>query len=324
MEPILFIPDYKERVWGGQKLKTVYGKNIPYEHTGESWEIACHDNGQSVAANGPFKGMTLKDILLKEGPAVIGHTFTENDKFPLLIKIIDAKSDLSVQVHPDDVYAALNEQGELGKSEAWVILEADPGAQLVIGLNEGISKADFEQALNDNKLESVLNQLEVAPGDVINIPAGLVHAIGTGILLAEVQQNSDTTYRVYDWNRVGLDGKSRELHIDKSLETIDFEGIHSTTTTPALATKAEGYTLNHYIKNVYFSLETIKVDSSYTADRVGAFEIFIVLEGGGLLKGDFEPIAVKKGDSLMVPNGLSGYMFDGGMTLLKTYVPTED
>ncbi len=322
MGPILFIPDYKERVWGGQKLKTVFGKDIPYEYTGESWEIACHDNGQSVAANGPFKGMTLQDILLQDGPAVIGKTFLEGDKFPLLIKLIDAKSDLSVQVHPDDAYAAANENGELGKSEAWVIIEADPGARVVAGLKEGTTKAGFKKALVDNNLESVLNQLEVKPGDVISIPAGLLHAIGTGIVLAEVQQNADTTYRVYDWQRVGLDGKSRELHIEKSLETIDFAGVHSTETAPAVVTKEDGTTHNLYVENDYFSLEIIEVEKWFERDRVAAFEIYIVLEGEGLVKGDFESIAVKKGDSLIIPNSVSRYMFDGTMTLLKTYVPS--
>ena len=222
MEPIIFAPDYKERVWGGEKLKTVYGKEIPFEHTGESWEIACHDHGQSVAVNGTFKGMTLKDILLSAGQEVIGKGFDQGDKFPLLIKLIDAKDDLSVQVHPDDAYAHVHENGELGKSEAWVILEAEEGASLVIGLKEGTTKKAFEDALKAGELEKVLNRLPVKSGDVVDIPAGLLHAIGSGIMLAEVQQNSDTTYRVYDWNRVGLDGKSRELHVEKSLETIDF------------------------------------------------------------------------------------------------------
>ncbi len=321
MEPILFIPDYKERVWGGEKLRTSYGKAIPYEHTGESWEIACHSNGQSVAANGRFKGMTLKEMLLKEGPDLIGKVFTEEDKFPLLIKLIDAKEDLSVQVHPDDVYAALNENGELGKSEAWVVLEADPGSKLVVGLKEGTSKASFEQAINNNTLESVLNELEVKSGDVIDIPAGLVHAIGSGILLAEVQQNSDTTYRVYDWNRIGLDGKSRDLHIDKSLDTIDFEEIHSTECTPGTTTAHEGYTQTKYVENKYFTLESVMVDIAYRSSRKADFEIFMVLDGEGILSGDFESMVVKKGDSLIIPNAITGYVFEGQMKLLKTYVP---
>lgn len=320
MQPIRFNPDMKERVWGGQKLKTVFNKDIPYDHTGESWEIACHDNGQSVAANGPFAGMTLKDILLKNGKKVIGKGFKEGDKFPLLLKFIDAKDDLSVQVHPDDAYAGANEQGELGKSEAWVVLEAEPGASLIVGLKEGTTKEAFSKALEAGNLAAVLNRLEVAPGDVIDIPSGLIHAIGTGVLLAEIQQNSDTTYRVYDWNRVGLDGKSRELHIDKSLDVIDFEGRHATGKTEGTTTQGEGYTHTHYVTNDYFALERVDVHRRYKTERKSDFEIYSVLTGGGQITGDFAPIEIKKGDSLIVPYETAEYCFEGEMALLKAYV----
>jgi len=321
MEPLVFKPDFKERVWGGQKLKTVYGKEIPFEHTGESWEIACHHNGQSRVARGIYKGLTLQDLLLKHGEAVIGRSFGQGDKFPLLLKIIDAKADLSVQVHPDDAYAGVNENGELGKSEAWVVLEADPGAKLVVGLVEGTTKESFSKALEEGRVATVLNQLEVEAGDVVDIPAGLVHAIGKGILLAEIQQNSDTTYRVYDWDRVGLDGKSRELHIEKSLDTIDFDGIHSTQCTLGRRQGHEGYTHTQYISNTYFALESIEVVDVYEASRENDFEIYLVLEGGGQLKGDFDPITLKLGDSLIIPNATKAYRFQGEMKLLKTYVP---
>lgn len=321
MEPILFNPDFKERVWGGQKLKTLFGKEIPFEHTGESWEIACHDNGQSVANNGQFAGRTLQEILLEAGEDVVGEAFNEGDKFPLLIKLIDAKDDLSVQVHPDDAYAAVHENGELGKSEAWVVLEAEPGASLVIGLKHGVTKASFIEALEKGHLEEVLNRLPVKAGDVVDIPAGLVHAIGTGILLAEVQQNSDTTYRVYDWNRVGLDGKSRDLHIEKSLDTIDFAGRHSTSCVVGKAKSEKGYVHTAYISNDYFALERVDVTTKFETKRTSAFEIFVVLEGEGQLTGDFESIRVKKGDSLIVPKGVDTYAFEGAISLLKTYVP---
>ena len=321
MQPIIFKPDFKERVWGGRKLETVFGKEIPYEHTGESWEIACHDNGQSVAANGPFQGKTMKEILMENGKDLIGIPFSQEDKFPLLIKLIDAKDDLSVQVHPDDAYAAVNENGELGKSEAWVVLEAEEGASLVIGLKEGTTKETFEEALEAGRLEEVLNRLPVKAGDVIDIPAGLLHAIGTGILLAEVQQNSDTTYRVYDWNRVGLDGKGRELHVEKSLATIDFEGIHSTECTRGETTEYEGYSHTRYISNQYFSLEALEVKKTYSALRENDFEIYIILQGQGLLTGDFDSLTLKSGDSLIIPNATEAYTFEGEMKLLKTYVP---
>lgn len=320
MQPIIFNPDYKERIWGGQKLKTIFNREIPYDHTGESWEIACHENGQSTAANGSFQGLTLRDILLAHGPEVIGSEFTEEDKFPLLIKIIDAASDLSLQVHPDDAYAALHENGELGKSEAWVVLEAEPDARLIVGLKEGTTKDAFKEALEAGELEKVLHELPVAPFDVIDIPAGLLHAIGSGILLAEVQQNSDTTYRVYDWNRVGLDGQPRELHIERSLDTIDFEGKHRTETTVGTLTSGDGYTHIHYLTNKYFSLERVDVQSTYATARRAPYEIYMIMEGSGSLQGDFDAVSLKKGDSLIIPNQVQAYEFVGMMQLLKTYV----
>lgn len=321
MGPLVFTPDYKELVWGGEKLRTVYGKNIPSDHTGESWEIACRDNGQSIVANGQFKGLTLEELLLKHGKEVIGKAYVEGDKFPLLLKIIDAKADLSVQVHPDDAYSAINENGELGKTEAWVVLDAEPGAKLVIGLVAGTTKASFIKALDEGRLTSILNQIEIKTGDVIDIPAGLVHAIGTGVLLAEIQQNSDTTYRVYDWDRVGLDGKGRDLHIAQALDTIDFEGVHSTECIPGTTVEEDGYSHTKYISNIYFALERLGVQKAYASTRDYNFEMYMVVEGGGILKGDFDEIHLKKGDSLIIPNAVERYTFQGEMQLLKSYVP---
>jgi mannose-6-phosphate isomerase len=323
MGPILFKPDFKERVWGGQKLKTVYGKEIPYTHTGESWEVACHENGQSIVANGPYEGYTLEELLLEKGEELVGKPYHKGDKFPLLIKIIDAKEDLSVQVHPDDAYAFINEKGELGKSEAWVILEADEGAKLIAGLKKGTTKELFVRALESGDLESVMNQVEVKLGDVINIPAGLIHAIGTGILLAEVQQNSDTTYRVYDWNRVGLDGMGRELHIEQSIETIDFDEKHSTECVQGCKVIRDDVQHNYYILNQYFALETIQIVSYYEQAKGNSFEIYMILEGSGHLMTNQGSLEVNKGDSLMIPADMRNYKFEGAMKVLKTYVPEE-
>ncbi len=324
MEPIIFNPDYKELVWGGTKLRTLFNKPIPYENTGESWEIASHKNGHSVVKDGRFKGLTLRELLVQHGDVVVGKKYGDRDKFPLLVKLIDAKADLSVQVHPDDLYAGLHEDGELGKSEAWLVLDVEPGGRLVIGLAEGVTKEKFREAVKNNTIESCLNQLQVKAGDVINIPAGLLHAIGSGVLLAEIQQNSDTTYRVYDWNRVGLDGKSRELHVAKSLDTIDFEDKHSTKPTKGSTVKFEGYGHTCYIINQYFSFETIDVASVYSDSREEAFEIFMVLDGDGVLKGKFGEVKVAKGDSLLIPITMNTYSFEGTMKLLKTYVPSDD
>lgn len=323
MEILKLLPDYKERVWGGRGLNTLYQKPIPSDHTGEAWEVACHENGQSLIANGPHQGKTLKTLLLEEGPSLVGHTFTKEDKFPLLIKLIDAKDDLSVQVHPDDAYAAIHEAGELGKSEAWVVLAAEEGARLVIGLKDGVTKDRFEKALKEGHVESVLNELKVAVGDVINIPAGLVHAIGSGIILAEVQQNSDTTYRVYDWNRLGLDGLPRDLHIDKSLDTIDFAGRHAKVPTQGHTIYQVGHKHTLYVLNTYFSLERIDMDGYLKTRREEAYELYVVLSGQGKVMGQGQVLNLQAGDSIFVPFDVTDYEFYGKLSLLKTYAPKE-
>ena len=321
MGPLLFEPDLKERIWGGEKLKNLYGKKTPFKHTGESWEVACHENGASVIAAGPFKGLTLCELLQTHSPQILGEGYEQGNKFPLLIKIIDAKEDLSVQVHPDDAYAYRIENGELGKSEAWVVMEAEEDARLIIGLKKGTTQEAFIEALGANQLEKVLNEIVVKPGDVFNIPAGLIHAIGKGILLAEVQQNSDTTYRVYDWNRIGLDGQSRDLHVDKSKETIDFLDTYSTLPIHGAKIMRVNAKHTHYILNQYFALETIEIDGLDKQRNENGYEIYMVLEGSGQLEGEHEFIEVKKGDSLLIPATCIEYTFCGKIKLLKTYVP---
>ncbi|PKM94800.1 MAG: mannose-6-phosphate isomerase [Firmicutes bacterium HGW-Firmicutes-1] len=319
---LLLEPDYKERVWGGQKLNTFLKKEIPFTHTGESWEVACHENGNSIIRNGSLKGMTLKAAIDTYGEELIGNTINKGKKFPLLLKYIDAKDLLSVQVHPDDEYAFVNENGELGKNEAWYILDAEIGSKLYVGLKEGVTKKIFVEAFQQNCLETVLNELEVKKGDVINIPAGLIHAIGTGILLAEVQQNSDTTYRVYDWGRVGLDGEMRELHIEKSLEVIDFEGLHSKSVVEGTKQVEEGYEMTYYIKNKYFSLDKISVSKSYNVLKPSKhFELFMCVEGNAKISCNEGAIDVVHGDSFMVPASIEEYTITGSGAFIRAYVP---
>lgn len=323
MYPIVFIPDFKERVWGGKKLKTQLGKEIPYEFTGESWELAAHANGQSIVANGEYKGLTLQQLATQYGDIILGHEFKEGDKFPLLIKFIDAKNDLSVQVHPEDAYANIHENGELGKSEAWYVLQADEGASLVAGLIDGTTKDVFREKLKANQLEDVLAILEVKKGDVLNIPAGLIHAIGSGVLLAEVQQNSDTTYRVYDWGRVGLDGKPRELHVDKSLDVIDFENKHSKELVVGTTTKYEGYQITEFVNCDYFVLEEVIVQDRMTVKKGDFFEIYMLVDGSCTIEYGKECLEVKLGDTLMIPSSMVEYSVKtkDKAILVKTYLP---
>lgn len=323
MYPIKFIPDYKDRVWGGSKLQTVLHKEIPNDHTGESWEIACHSHGQSVVENGEYKGLTLYELLSAHGESVIGKPFGPEDKFPLLIKFIDAKSKLSVQVHPDDAYAKVYENGELGKSEAWYILQADPGSKLIAGLKDGVTKEQFNKAVQNNTLEDILHEIEVSKGDVLNIPAGLIHAIGEGILLAEVQQNSDTTYRVYDWGRVGLDGNPRELHVKQSLEVIDFEQKHSKELVEPDIEQGEHYTLKTFVRSPYFILQELVVNGDYDAAQNHDFEILMCVEGeGSITAGEFT-VPVNEGDTLLIPHSVESYRVKAAsetLAFVKTFV----
>ncbi len=224
--PLKFKPVYKDYLWGGgNKMSEQFGRTLPGDCIAESWDVACHNNGMSTVSNGPLEGLPLEALFAYyRQPPLLGKDCDKYEKFPLLIKIIDAKQRLSLQVHPEDVYANINENGELGKNEMWYVIRAEEGSKLAIGLKDGVSKEMFAKAISDGSLGDHINYMPVSAGDVINIPAGLIHAIGEGIMIAEVQQNSDTTYRVFDWNRVGVDGKPRPpLHVDKALDVIDFD-----------------------------------------------------------------------------------------------------
>ena len=210
--PLLLKPAIKDYIWGGRRLIDEYGFETNGEIAAEAWMLSCHKDGTNTVLNGFYAGKTLDCVLAEWG-------FTE--RFPILIKLIDAKQKLSVQVHPDDAYALENE-GELGKTEMWYVVDCEPGAKLAYGFNENISADEFEKRIKDNTLDDFINYVPVKKGDVFFISAGTLHAIGEGILIAEVQQNSNTTYRVSDYGRLGADGKPRELHIAKSLESVDF------------------------------------------------------------------------------------------------------
>ena len=213
--PMKLIPAVKEIIWGGDKLKTDYHKSAPFEKLAESWELTVRPDGMNIVANGEYSGKKLGDVLSNE---MIDRNYNA-DRFPLLIKFIDAHDKLSIQVHPSDDYALKNE-GEFGKTEMWYIVEAEPDAELVFGLEGEYSKEIFDKAVENKTIESLLHRVKVKPGDVFFIPSGLVHAIGAGILICEIQQNSNVTYRVYDYDRPGKDGKPRELHVAKARDVI--------------------------------------------------------------------------------------------------------
>ena len=232
MEPITFTPLYKERVWGGRELERVYGRCLPDSNKpyGESWEIVDRDHDQSIVDHGSFIGASLHELWTQHREEIFGDGFDNHPRFPILIKILDARDDLSIQVHPS-VHLAARLGGE-PKTEMWFIADANPGAKLYVGLKSGVTRADFEQAIANGTVANCVHAITPQPGDSILIASGRLHAIGAGFLIHEIQQNSDTTYRVFDWNRLGLDGKPRELHVAESLASIDFNDFEPSMNQP--------------------------------------------------------------------------------------------
>jgi mannose-6-phosphate isomerase len=220
--PILFVPQYMERVWGGRTLETRYGRELPEPGVpfGESWEISDRPEACSVVTGGPHDGRTLHDLWDTQREEIFGPGFAGHGRFPLLVKILDARDDLSIQVHPPLAVAAA--LGGEPKTEMWFIAKADPGAKLFVGLKPGVTRERFATAIASGEVADLVHAIEPHAGDSIFIPSGRLHAIGAGLVIFEIQQNSDTTYRVFDWNRVGLDGAPRDLHVAESLECIDF------------------------------------------------------------------------------------------------------
>jgi len=321
--PLKFKPLYKDYIWGGRNLELL-GKKLPEGKVAESWELSCHPDGQSIISNGIFKDMSLGYFIKKYGYEVIGHSlpYSAIEKFPLLIKFIDANDRLSVQVHPNDDYARLHENGELGKNEMWYIISAKEGAKLVYGVAPGTTKGSFKTAIEEGRINECLNYVSVKPGDFLNIPAGLVHAIGEGIVLAEVQQNSNTTYRVYDYDRVDKNGNKRPLHVEKALEVIDFKSSCFSEKAEGLGYDESEYSRCIKIVNNYFAIEHIDLHGSITEDADGSkFYIYIFTQGSGQIKYQGGSIDVRFGETVLIPASLGEYTIEGTITAIKTYVP---
>ena len=220
MALLKLLPSYKDYIWGGHRLVEEYHKQYQGEVLAESWELSCHPDGPSTIANGVYQGMSLPDYIEKKGRGILGKDCDHFTNFPILIKLIDAKDNLSIQVYPNNQYALKNEK-QYGKTEMWYIMDCKEGAYLYYGFKEEISKEEFAKRIEEDTLLEVLNKVYVQKGDVFFIEAGTLHAIGKDIVIAEIQQNSNVTYRIYDYGRVGKDGKRRELHIDKALEVTE-------------------------------------------------------------------------------------------------------
>ena len=314
--PIKTKPVFKQYLWGGSNLKTKFGKSIPDDFAAESWEISCHDDGLSFVANGEYEGKTLKDVIFSDKEKMLGHC--NADSFPLLVKILDASDKLSVQVHPDDEYASKHENGERGKTEMWYVINAKPGAHLVYGLKQGTTKEDFSDAVKNNTLENILNYVPVKKGDSFFIPSGTVHAICEGLLIAEIQQSSNTTYRVYDYNRVGKDGKTRELHVDKAKDVINYSFSPNNNTI-----REEKY--NWGSSKELCSCEFFTVVKYIVADKCeiqakkNKFEMLVFTEGSGYIGYDGMKYEFRSGDSFFIPAAIDKYTICGNCEFLRSF-----
>lgn len=315
MEPVL-----KEKIWGGTRLAELLGKTAAKgRRIGESWELADHPHGTSRVAAGPLAGRTLREVLSRHGPAILGRELAARrwaERFGLLVKFIDASDRLSVQVHPDDALAAAHGGGDTGKTECWVVLHAEPDAWLIRGLSPGTTRRRLREAVEAGRTEECLVRRPVQAGDFVWVPAGAVHAIGPGIVLAEVQQNSDLTYRLYDWDRPGEDGKPRPLQVREALEAIDFSGDEPPSGGRGKTAEETGLHVDHLVDCPAFSLSRMRLDRRpWAGETNGAFAALIVIGGEGRVAADGESMPIAAGDTVLVPADAGEYVFETQGTL---------
>ncbi len=309
--PVKLVPKYLSYIWGGTLLRDSLGKNIPSDDTGESWEVSAHSKGQSLIATGPDAGMPLEQYA--QGGSFYGAA--QYNEFPLLIKLLGASANLSAQVHPGDDNCR---PGESGKAEAWVVLTCPEGAELIYGIEGTVE--EFTAAVRTGAIESKLHRLAVKPGDVLDIPAGMVHALTAGIVAYEVQQNSDTTYRLYDWGRVdAATGAPRELHIDEALRVVRaYPGFGPVSGT---VTVENNCIRTRYINNPHFKLEKLEISSPFVDHGHHGFAAYTAIDGSGSVwKDGAKCFDVALGDTFVSPAAAGAVELDGRMAMLKSYV----
>lgn len=341
--PFKFRDVYKNYIWGGRNLELL-GKVLPDGKVSESWEASCHEDGLSVIDNGEFSGKTLYELIKEKGKEILGEDIYKihGDKFPILIKFIDANDKLSVQVHPDDEYAKKYEDNSLGKNEIWYIIDAMPKSKLICGLKDGMDKEKFKRACDEGKVECCLKYLEVSKGDIINIPSGMVHAIGEGLIIAEIQQNSNITYRIYDYNRRDAFGSKRELHLNKALEVINFNNTSNRLNNKSNCkekykgirlSEDESTTITCISLNKYFCVKLYETFSGFADSTKGEkFHIYIFLEGEGTIlydkiQGRLTSNKAKetftKGQTVFIPACLGEYELKGNFKALNIYLENQ-
>lgn len=318
MEILKLKPAIKDYLWGGRRLVEEYNKESDLEKVAESWEMSNHKDGSSIIINGKYANLSFREYLEKEGKKIWGDNCNKYNSFPIMIKFIDAKQALSIQIHPDDEYA-LKYEGEFGKNEFWYVLDAEPGAFLYYGVNEEMTKAKFKERIENGTICDYLKKVEVKKGDCFLINAGTIHAIGAGTVIAEIQQCSNSTYRVYDFGRIGADGKPRELHINKAVDVANLKPSGKNG-------EAEGELIDHsfYVSmlltnNEYFTCTKYDINGDVTLNATNSsFNSVIVIEGNGKIISNSQELEIRKGDSFFIPAGYGSYTVFGNVSLILT------
>ena len=310
LSPIKLSSVIKDYLWGGTRLITDFNKKTELEKAAESWELSTHKDGASIVSTGSFAGKTLNSYIEENGKDCLGKRALEFDFFPILIKFIDAKDSLSIQVHPDDEYA-LEVEHEYGKTEMWYIVDSEKDSYIYYGLTKEISRDEFKERIQNNTILEVLNKVPTKKGDVFFIESGTIHAIGPGNHICEIQQNSNSTYRVYDYNRVGADGKTRELHIDKAIEVTKL-------CPPNSDNNKQG---NVLASCKYFTSEKLECENKTELfSDPDCFKSIIVLDGSGTLTMGDTVLELTKGDSVFIPAQDGKYILDGKLDIILSYV----
>lgn len=317
--PLRFRPIFRRYIWGGRRLATELGKPIGTDNDyAESWEIVDHEQDQSVVEFGPLQGTKLSELVQSQPVELLGERVAAaisstcvppalRNRFPLLFKFLDAHRNLSVQVHPNDEQASQLDPPDLGKTEAWIVMAAEPGSKIYAGLKASVNRQTFTQAIAENRIEETLHCFEPKPGDCMFIPAGTVHALGAGLLIAEIQQASDTTFRLFDWNRLDADGQPRELHVDAALAVIEFNrGPVNPIRLPELSS-TETQTL---VKCEKFTIERRQISRAASLETAGCFRIIGVLEGAITVSGDPSGKPLQAGQTMLVPACLGSFQVE--------------
>jgi mannose-6-phosphate isomerase len=315
--PLQFEPILKERIWGGEKLKTILNKPITSKITGESWELSTVEGDVSVIANGDYQGKALTELIDTYPNEILGTAVHKRfgKQFPLLFKYLDAREDLSIQVHPNDELAK-KRHNSFGKTEMWYILQADQDARIIVGFKENSNAGDYLEHLKNNTLVSILDDVKAKPGDVFFLETGTVHAIGAGLLVAEIQQTSDVTYRIYDFDRKDAQGNTRELHVDLALEAINYNKVD---------------TFKEYTKEVnqsntivdcpYFTTNFLSLDGEKEVGKTGnTFTVYMCTEGSFEIEFDKIEYSYKKGDTVLIPAAMNAFILSGKASILEIYI----